>query len=312
MALLVLSPTAASAAPEKWYEIKSPHFTVWSNADDGNTRKLVWQLEQIRSVLASLWPWAKVDLPKPMLVIAPKNEQSMKQLAPQFWEVEDGIRPASLWVGGADQHYLVIRSDLRGNDTDRLNPHITAYFSYVNLILQANFSQRIPVWFARGLAGVMSNTLVRDDHILLGSPIPWELERLREHQRMSLKQLVSITSASPEYKQRDGIANIDARSWAFVHFLMFGDKGAHRPRVNQLADLLGKGVEPAAAIGQALGSVDDFETPLHHYVQGSLFMMLKTKTDAGVPRDRFAARLLDPAESAAGRALFHVAMRRPA
>jgi tetratricopeptide (TPR) repeat protein len=312
LALLAFTPTPVSAAPEKWYEIKSPHFTVWSNADDGNTRKLVWQLEQIRSVIGSLWPWAKVDLPKPMLVIAPKNEQSMKQLAPQYWEVKDGIRPASLWVGGADQHYLVIRSDVRGNDTERLNPHITAYFSYVNLILQANFNQRIPVWFARGLAGVMSNTLVRDDHILLGSPIPWELERLREHQRMSLKQLVGITRDSPQYKQQDGIADIDARSWAFVHFLMFADKGAHRPRVNQLADLLGKGVEPAAAISEALGSVEDFETPLHHYVQRSLFMMLKTQVDASVPRDRFAARLLDRAESAAGRALFHVAMRRPA
>lgn len=90
--LLASAPTGAKAvAPEKWFEIKSPHFTVWSNADDRNTRKLVWQLEQIRSALTELWPWAKVDLPKPLLVLAPKNEQSMKQLAPRYWEVKDGV-----------------------------------------------------------------------------------------------------------------------------------------------------------------------------------------------------------------------------
>lgn len=44
--------TGRSIAPaaESWFEIKSDTFTVWANANDGNTRTLLWQLEQMRHV----------------------------------------------------------------------------------------------------------------------------------------------------------------------------------------------------------------------------------------------------------------------
>ena len=41
---LLLEP--ALIAADTWIEVKSPHFTVISNAGEGSTRRLVWQLEQ--------------------------------------------------------------------------------------------------------------------------------------------------------------------------------------------------------------------------------------------------------------------------
>ena len=51
----------AGAADDAWVEMRSAHVQVISNASEGSTRTLTWQLEQIRNVIAALWPWARVD-----------------------------------------------------------------------------------------------------------------------------------------------------------------------------------------------------------------------------------------------------------
>src|SRR5687768_4761012 len=89
--------------------------------------------------MAAVWPWARVDLPRPFLVIAARDEREMRTLAPRYWEVRDGIRPVSVWGGAPHAHYLVVRAGIRGKDNATENPHQSAYFSYVSLVLQANF-----------------------------------------------------------------------------------------------------------------------------------------------------------------------------
>src|SRR3954462_9215644 len=72
-------------AAETWVEVKSAHFTVVSNAGQGTAKTLAWQLEQVRSAIATLYPWAKVDLQKPMAVFGVKDETAMKALVPKYW-----------------------------------------------------------------------------------------------------------------------------------------------------------------------------------------------------------------------------------
>lgn len=303
--------TRAVAAPDTWSEVKSPHFIVWSNASEGSTRTLVWQLEQIRSAMSVLWPWMKVDLPKPMLVFGAKDEASIKALVPQYFERKGAIRPVSAWVTGFDHHYMVIRTDLRGEDTDTVNPYVSSYFSYASLIVGNSFGQPLPMWFSRGLAGVASNTLVRDKFIMFGPPIPWHLEKLRAEGRFTLKQLVSVTRDSPEAKTQDGLLRFDAQSWAFVHFLMFGDQGKRRDAINRFSTLVAAGKDPDAAFTEAIGRVQDLEGVFAAYIQQAIYQYQKLVVDAAVKREKFTVRVLSPSEAAGGRAAFHVAMRRP-
>ena len=194
---VVVSWTARARAADQWIEVKSPHFTVISNAGDRAARGLAWQLEQVRSAMQGLWAWARIDLNRPMCVIAVKDEGSMRQLAPGYWEQRGGMRPASVWVTGLDQHYLTIRTDVRASDTDTINPHVTAYFSYISLIMGQSLDPDLPLWFSRGFAGVLSNTLVRDEFVLVGAPIPWELQRLREGTRPPLATTCPSRSCVP-------------------------------------------------------------------------------------------------------------------
>jgi tetratricopeptide (TPR) repeat protein len=311
-ALAVLSAFfSAEAADDAWVEMRSAHFRVISNASEGSTRTLTWQLEQIRNVIATLWPWARVDLTTPLGVIAVKDESSMRALAPAYWEEKGDVHPVSVWVTGADRPYLVIRADLRGDDRSTLNPHISAYYSYVSLVLQSSMARDLPLWLGRGLAGVLSNTVVRDSFILLGPPIPWHLQRLRSGSRLTLSALIAVTRSSPEYTQGDRLLAFDAQSWAFVHYLTFGQEGRERRRLDQLLALINQGTDPAIAVKEAVGPVEAFEGPLNVYVNQALFPYAKAPLDLSVKREAFNVRPLPPSESVAARAAFHVAMRRP-
>jgi tetratricopeptide (TPR) repeat protein len=309
-AVCVPSPTLGAA--DKWIEIKSPHVTVMSSANAGDTRTLAWQMEQIRTALMSILPWARVDLDRPLLVLAVDNEHKMRALAPEYWERDGGLRPASVWVSGADRHYLAIRSDLRVEASQTVNPHVSAYFSYISLILQQSLAPDVPLWFSRGLAGVLSNTIVRDSYLLVGPPIPWHLEHLRERGRLRLPALVAVTRESREFTSGEGLSRFDAQAWAFVHFLMFADNGARRPKINQFFTLVTGGTPPDVAMAESIGKVEELELDFVTYVNRSLFMFGKMSADASVKREGFAQRAMAPDEAASSLALFHTAMRRPA
>ncbi len=305
-----LAPRSATAA-DTWLEMQSPHFKAVSNGGEGSTRSVLWQFEQIRSAMAALWPWMKSDLPKPVLVIGAKDEATMRLLAPEYWERRGSLHPVSVSVTGPDQHYMLIRTDQRGDDTTTLNPYISAYFSYAGLILHSSFERDLPLWFSIGLAGVVSNTIVRDKFILLGPPIPWHLEALRTQSRLSLRQLISVTRKSPEYRQANGREQFDPQAWAFVHFLMFGDKGVHRSAINRFSNLLSSGKEAEAAFTEAIGRVEDLESPFVAYINNSIYSYSRVNLDAAVATEKFQARPLSLADAAASRAAFHVAMNRP-
>lgn len=308
-ALVALSPDRVAAADE-WTETRSTHFTIWSNAGDGETRDLLWQFEQIRFAVKTLWPWT-LELTKPMLVLAVKDEESMRAIAPRYWEQKGGVRPASVWVTGLDQHYMMIRADLHRDDNVLVNPYTSAYFAYVNLILGSSFGHDLPLWFSRGLAGVQSNTIVRGNQILLGPAIPWHLERLQSGARLKLKDLITVTRSSKEVTQGDELATFDAQAWALVHFFMFGQNAARRNAINVFASLVDQGKDPAASFVEAFGRVEQLEGDFSAYINRRIYSYQQFDLDKATKREQFKSRRLTPAESAAGRASLHVAMGRP-
>ena len=309
LAAVALQPSTTQA--QDWQEMRSAHFKVMSSAGQSSTRTLVWQLEQIRNAIDVLFDWARVDLDRPIAVIAVKDERSMRALTPEYWEQKGGIRPVSVMVTGPDQHYLAIRADVQAEDRHDINPHINAYYSYASLILRHSFDQDLPLWVSSGFAAVLSNTIVRDSHVLFGVPIPWHLGELQAGGRMPLATLMKVTRNSPEYTRESGRERFDAQSWALVHFLMFGEGGARRSQLDRYLKMTASGAQVDVAMREAFGPTNELEADWVTYISRSLFTFLRADVDASVKREAFATRQMSPSESAAGLALFHVAMNRP-
>jgi tetratricopeptide (TPR) repeat protein len=312
--LAVASLLVATAVPlraDEWIEIKSANVTVNSSAGAGTGRNLAWQIEQVRAVVKTLWPWARVDLDRPFTVLAVDDEKGMRALAPVYWETRGAVKPLSVWESGPDQHMLAIRADYQGPSKNNLNPYISAYFAYLNLVLDQSVDVPMPEWFSRGLAGVLSNTIVQESQVLVGPAIPWHIEVLREGTRLHLVDLVKVNRESLDNFGNQKLNRFYAESWAFVHFLMFDKQGSRSAQLNQYFKLVAGGAPPGPALRETLGNVEDLEAEFATYVTRRVFSHVQLKVNLSVKRDEFAERTLPPSEVASLRARFHVAMKRP-
>jgi hypothetical protein len=310
-AAIVISSWTLAAADRPWVEVTSPHFTVISDAGDQRAARAAWQFEQVRAVLQRLWPWARIATGKPTVIFAARDENTMKNLAPQYWETRGGIRPGSVSVGGPDRHYVAIRADVDEPDSLQANPYFQSYWSYVSLTLSSSFERELPLWLGRGLCDLFANTIVRNKDVQLGRVVPWHLETLREGSRLRLAAVLAADRQSRQSLRADESRLFDASAWALVHYLAFGENGANLPKLNRLLELVAKGGDVNASLIEVYGPLDRLDVAVHTYVGRTLYMYKLLDIDVNVSAAGFKRRTLSAAESAGDRAAFHAVMKRP-
>jgi TPR repeat protein len=301
--------SGALAAPAPWVEVKSPHFTVVTNSGEKAGRKVAWQFEQIRAATARVFPFARVDSTEPFVILAARDEVTLRALGPQFWEGKQ-FRPVSFAASAPDKQFAALRTDLReGTDLDE-NPYRSAYWSYVSVTFGRSFPVRLPAWLHRGVAELMSNTAVHDDELLVGRPVRRTIQTLREHGLVPMDEFLGADGRSPWLTGELQIYTFDAQSWAFVHYLLFGERGAHQPKFSQLATLLLEGIPAPKAVPEALGNVEALYLGMKDYIQRSLMSYSRLDVSVAVRAETFPTRPLTGAESATIRAEFLVATGR--
>ncbi len=308
--VMTLSAATVRGGETPWLEVKSPHFTVVGNAGEKTTRRVAWQFEQIRAALEQIWPWAGLGSGRPVVVVAVRDEATLRSLAPQFWEGK-GFRPSSVFVSGSDRHYIALRTDVSVPDDEAVNPYFTAYQGYAYLLVNANFSGDTPLWFRRGLAELVANTVVREKYVQFGRAIPFHLELLRGTARIPLGALLAADRRSKYFTGETEVRVFDAQSWALVHYLMLGDGGARAARLNRYAGLLHERRDPDAAFREALGDPAPYADALTEYIGRRLFEYQRLPITVQIKEEAFPARPLTHAASAAVQAGLHAAMGRP-
>jgi tetratricopeptide (TPR) repeat protein len=309
-AAAVLAAAPAAAAPTPWLEVKSAHFTVITDAGEKDGRRAAWQFEQIRSALVQIWPWAKIDSGRPFVVFAARNEATQRTLGPQFWEGKR-FRPAGFGAEGRDRHFIAVRTDVAEPDEAGTNPYQTAYWTYVSAVFNRSFPGHVPDWYARGVAEVMSNTIVRDKELHVGRPIRENIELVRDRVPVPLPELLAADRRSHWLTQEGDVNVFDAHAWALVHYLMFANQGALAPRMGRFNRLLFEGKDPGASAREAFGDMQPHYDEMRKYVQRSLFAYSRIPVSLDTRPEAYAVRALSPDESAVLRGELLVAMDRP-
>ena len=305
----VLVAVGLEADPLPWVEVKSDHFAVITNSGERAGRHTAWQFEQIHDALARLWPWAKVDTGRPFFVFAVRDEATLKTLGPQYWEGKR-FRPISFWAGGGDRNYVALRTDIPEPDDAGANPYQKAYWSYVAAVFHRSFPQQIPEWYGRGVAEVMSNTVVRQKELHVGRLMQRNLDVIRERAPIPLNEFLSADRRSPWVTQEGRIELFDAQAWALVHYLMFGDDGRHAPKVDRFNRLLHDGVAEDTAVKEAFGDMTPYYEAMRGYVTRRVFSYARIPVSTGSAPASFGTRNLQPGEAAVLRGEFLVALGR--
>src|SRR5713101_2191844 len=98
--------TASAAEPSPWLEVHSTHFTVITDAGDKKGREVALRFEQMRSVFANLISKDRLNQPRPLTILAFKNDKSYYQVAP----LRQGqpINVPGFLIPGEDQDFIVL------------------------------------------------------------------------------------------------------------------------------------------------------------------------------------------------------------
>jgi tetratricopeptide (TPR) repeat protein len=304
-AIIAGRASAAESTP-RWVEIRAPHFTVYADGNVKQARKVAAQFEAIRGLFQQMWPWARLDPGRPIVILAARDERSLRSLMPEFWERKGGTRPSGIFVGGEDRLYVALRTDLaEGDRAWEENPYDIVYHEYTHLILDLNFG-RLPAWLNEGLAEFFGATIIGEDEMRQGKPLRSHIYLLRERAHLPLDRLLEVDHDSPEYNEESRASVFYAQCWALVHYFLIADEGAHRQPFTKYINLLrADGDEKQAR--EALGDLTQLGRTLEKYVRNVGFHYRKGKIAAIAAPGQLDSREVTEPEVLAIRGDFHLA-----
>jgi Tfp pilus assembly protein PilF len=295
--LLLQIPIAAKAA-DNWVEVRSAHFTVSTNASEHEARRIADHFEQIREMFRTTFGSLRVNTAQPIVIVAAKNENTMKLYFPEEWETKGHVRPAGLYQAGQDKDYVLLRVDQEGE-----NPYHTLYHEYTHALLRLNYD-RLPLWLNEGFAEFFGNSTIYDKEIKTGTIDRTHLYILQQNRLIPIDTLLQVDYGSPYYNESDRASVFYAESWALVHYLMMDPEARKAGLMKKFLDSYGKSNDQVAAANETFGDLKKFAQRIEGYARQSSFMVGVIKMAQTSNEKQLPSRAMTPAEVLAERGDF--------
>jgi len=290
LCLAIPGPASLPGAKhETWFEARSPNFIVVTNAGEKEARKTAIRFEQIRAVFRrSLEVASKHESPV-ITILAVKDENSVKALLPEYW-TKGHAHPAGMFIQNMNQYFAVVELNAQGS-----NPYNTIYHEYYHS-LTTPYYPNLPVWLSEGLAEFYGNTKMSDSEVGMGEADPDLIAELKEGGLLPLDVLFKVDHSSPYYNEQNKISVFYAESWALTHYLMVGDKAAHRPMLQAYLHALALGETQEQAAAQSFGDLKKLQTAVYSYINNGAFYYLKSPPPPEIAAGDLKVRELSEAE----------------
>jgi tetratricopeptide (TPR) repeat protein len=291
--LAARSVTVGRAEP--WLEVRSPHFTLVSDAGEKKGRRVAREFEAFRSLIMTVTSF-RVDPGRPITILAVKDEAAMRSLLPRSWEGKPGVYPAGVFVRGDDRHYIALRADFPGSSR-----HHVVHHEYVHLLTEINF-RLLPLWLWEGLAAFYGETEFDAERVRWGQLAASHREVLNGQRWVPLEALLTAGSNSPYYTEARWVPSFYAEAAALTHYLLLGPPQARRS-FEELCRLLGDSGTDEEATTRVLGDLGELERALRAYAKGNSFFLHDQPMALGNPVE-VKVRTLPSAEALAVRGDF--------
>jgi tetratricopeptide (TPR) repeat protein len=308
-----LAAAGASAAP-RWTQVRTPHFTVLTDAGAGQGRDVARRFEQFRAVFARMTSDATAVGERPIVVLVAKDEKGLREILPSFWQTSKGVRPGGAFMRGLDRHYIVVRLDATDASAEAArelglesNPWRLVYHEYVHSLLQAY--DRLPLWLNEGLAEFYASSRIERDRVVMGMPAAEVIWYLRETTLMPLDVLLAVDHAAREYREEPRATLFYSQSWALVHYLRLGP-ARDRQLLKAYREQLDSGAAPIDAARAAFGDLGQLQAALSQYIQGRAFAHQAVAGSTAVDESGWTSREAGDADLDVHRARVHVEMGR--
>src|SRR6266404_8353224 len=152
---------AAFAGEPQWVEVRSPNFSVVTDAGEKRGREVAMRFEQMRAVFGALMTKAKVNLPVPLQIVAFRDTKEMKQHVP-LWKGKPA-QVSGLFAGNDDRPFIML--DMSVDD-----PWQVVFHEYAHQLLNGNTSAEFQPWFDEGFAEFYSTIKANGKETDVGLP----------------------------------------------------------------------------------------------------------------------------------------------
>ena len=294
LALLAMLFASLSRAEhhETWVEVRSPHFTVLSNAGEHEGRLTAQQFEEIRAMFEQRYPTLRADWGKPTVIFALKNEDSLKLFLPGYGKDQNAMRLSGLYRLAYDRNYALVRTDVRGSGPF---PYHALYHEYTHAHFRLNY-RGLPLWLNEGIAEFYGNTVIEGKDVKIGGVDEAQLRLLRENPLIPVPTLVSIDSSSPLYNTRDHSGIFYTESWAIVHYFLLSADVSDKNILNKYLANLHDSDDPIEAANKSFGDLNALAEKLEAYAHQTKFGYERVPLVLKISDKDFTARNLPLAE----------------
>src|SRR5438132_2732612 len=201
----------AFAADAQWVEVRSPHFSVITDAGEKRGRQAALRFEQMRMAFGTLLSKSKVSTPTPLQIIAFRNTKEMRQFVP-IWKVKP-IELAGLFQGGEDRSFILL-------DMSVEDPWSVVFHEYGHQLQNGNINFQAQPWFDEGFAEFFSTIRVDRNNVDVGRPSENNAAVLRQNHFIKIADLFQVQQQSSTYNESGDRRSIFySESWLVVHYI---------------------------------------------------------------------------------------------
>lgn len=293
---ICVAPTTFAGEPQ-WVEVRSPNFSVVTDAGEKRGREVAMRFEQMRSVFGALMTKANVNLPVPLQIVAFRNTKEMRQVAPLFNGKPTEL--AGLFQGGSDRSFIML-------DMSVENPWAVVFHEYAHQLMNGNLQVQFDPWFEEGFAEYFSSIEVDSKEARVGKIPNDEYIILRQVGMMKIADLFRVRQYSHTYNENgDHRTTFYAESGMLMHYIYDNQL---MPKVATYFDLAeNKHVPVEEAIQQAFGmSSAQFDKVLRNYVSSGHYKYYPIPTPANISQSNYTTKPLTAADGNAVVADIHL------
>lgn len=266
LTLVLLLPGSAlrAARAETWVKLVAPDFTVITPLPEKQAVAWAGQFAQYVAAQRSLFH-AQQKILAPLTVVLFARDRDFHGYRP----VGENGKPQEV-DGFFLRHESWAVAGMAGSElTDELRR--TIFHEGVHWFL-SNLERQNPVWLEEGLAEVFSTFSVAKDQVNWGRQIDNHVALLRLERPLPLEQLFSTARSDLFGDDSVHTSLVYAESWAFIHFLLFGQHNMARDSLANFLHALQAGTSTEAAFRTAFGrSYADMDQLLAEYIGGGRY-----------------------------------------
>jgi tetratricopeptide (TPR) repeat protein len=292
LVLILSASTPITHAGEKpWTEVRSPNFRILTDGTASEGRRVAREFEQMRAVFAIAFPKMRLETGAPLIIFAPRDDFSMKALAPAQWKPTDS-RFAALFRNGWERQYAIVRLDQDLNGKNNV-----VYREYILTLLHANF-RWLPPWLYQGLSEFYGNTRFESSKIYVGAPGQL-VYRLKGATLFKVDELISENAGRKIGNDDRQINLFYSESWALVHYMIFAPEMEQGKKLEKFLNKLEASEDQKKAFEEVFGNFKDVEDSLSAYIRRFTFGSYELENPPQINEKDFPSRLMTLAETQA-------------